>query len=63
MSPLSIDEINAKYHQIEQKIKALRTPLTALQMTLAFMGLTVIPDLKLSDRGLFDSKAFAFTNL
>jgi adenine deaminase len=27
------------------------------------MALLVIPELKLSDRGLFDGKAFAFTDL
>jgi adenine deaminase len=29
-------------------------------MTLSFMALLVIPDLKLSDRGLFDGRRFAF---
>ena len=32
-------------------------------MTLAFMALLVIPELKLSDQGLFDVKKFAFTSL
>jgi len=32
-------------------------------MTLCFMALIVIPDLKLTDRGLFDVKKFAFTEL
>jgi adenine deaminase len=32
-------------------------------MTLAFMSLLVIPELKLSDRGLFDGSRFAFTEL
>lgn len=63
MSPLSIKEIHERYEEIEKKIKALKTPLSALQMNLAFMGLTVIPELKLSDQGLFDSKKFEFTNL
>ena len=30
-------------------------------MTLSFMALLVIPELKLSDRGLFDARAFRFT--
>ncbi len=32
-------------------------------MTLAFMSLLVIPELKLSDKGLFDVQKFTFTNL
>jgi adenine deaminase len=32
-------------------------------MTLSFMALLVIPQLKISDKGLFDSRSFAFTGL
>lgn len=32
-------------------------------MTLAFMSLLVIPELKLSDKGIFDGQKFSFTNL
>jgi len=32
-------------------------------MTLSFMALLVIPELKLSDKGLFDGKTFSFTSL
>jgi adenine deaminase len=32
-------------------------------MTLSFMALLVIPNLKLSDKGLFDGAAFSFTPL
>jgi adenine deaminase len=32
-------------------------------MTLSFMALLVIPELKLSDRGLFDGRSFQFTDL
>ena len=32
-------------------------------MTLSFMALLVIPELKLSDKGLFDVNQFAFTSL
>ena len=32
-------------------------------MTLSFMALLVIPELKLSDLGLFDGRRFAFTEL
>jgi adenine deaminase len=32
-------------------------------MTLSFMALLVIPQLKLSDKGLFDGKEFKFVDL
>jgi adenine deaminase len=32
-------------------------------MTLSFMALLVIPELKLSDKGLFAGKKFVFTSL
>jgi adenine deaminase len=31
-------------------------------MTLSFMALLVIPELKLSDRGLFDGRSFGFVS-
>jgi adenine deaminase len=37
--------------------------MTAPFMTLSFMALLVIPELKLSDKGLFDGREFRFTNL
>ena len=36
---------------------------TKPEMTLSFMALLVIPDLKLSDRGLFDGQHFRFTEM
>ena len=32
-------------------------------MTLSFLALLVIPELKLSDQGLFDGRAFRFVTL
>jgi adenine deaminase len=43
--------------------KTLGCPLKAPFMTLSFMALLVIPELKLSDKGLFDGKAFQFVSL
>ena len=53
----------AAYDKIDQLTKAKGSTLKAPYMTLSFMALLVIPDLKLSDKGLFDGKSFAFTNL
>jgi len=41
----------------------LGSPMEAPFMTLSFMALLVIPQLKLSDQGLFDGDGFAFTDL
>ena len=63
MSDRTLEETSRLYREIEQKIKRLGTSLESLQMTLSFMGLLVIPALKLSDQGLFDSNQFQFTPL
>ncbi|TSA23897.1 MAG: adenine deaminase [Bacteroidetes bacterium] len=51
------------YEQMDQWAKRLGSQLRAPYMTLSFMALLVIPDLKLSDKGLFDGRKFAFTQL
>lgn len=51
------------YELLNYAAKKLGTPLKAPYMTLSFMALLVIPDLKLSDKGLFDGTKFQFTNL
>ncbi len=51
------------YEEIDASAKALGSKLTAPFMTLSFMALLVIPQLKLSDKGLFDGTQFAFVNL
>jgi len=56
-------EIARKYETINRKARALGGALQAPFMTLSFMALLVIPELKLSDQGLFDGNSFAFTGL
>ena len=51
------------YQNLDQQARALGSTLRAPFMTLSFMALLVIPELKLSDRGLFDGKKFRFTAL
>lgn len=48
------------YSEIDRFAKDLGSKLRAPFMTLSFMGLLVIPSLKLSDLGLFDGKTFSF---
>lgn len=51
------------YSAIDKKAKELGSTLKSPYMSLSFMALLVIPDLKLSDKGLFSGKKFSFTDL
>jgi adenine deaminase len=46
------------YEKLSEKVKINGCRMTAPFMTLSFMALLVIPELKISDKGLFDSKRF-----
>jgi adenine deaminase len=63
MSDRPAAEAAAGYAAVEAFARDLGSPLRAPLMALSFMALLVIPELKLSDRGLFDGKAFDFTPL
>jgi adenine deaminase len=43
--------------------KELCSSLKATFMTISFMAISVIPDLKLSDKGLFSGNSFSFVDL
>ncbi len=51
------------YEQLDRKAKQMGSNLPAPFMTLSFLALLVIPELKLSDKGLFDGNNFKFTSL
>ena len=51
------------YEKMDALAKKLGSPFKAPFMTLSFMALLVIPELKLSDEGLFDGGKFQFTDL
>jgi adenine deaminase len=53
-------EVAENYKKIDAAAKALGSSLASPFMTLSFMALLVIPELKLSDKGLFDGKEFKF---
>jgi adenine deaminase len=63
MSNEKAELVAAKYSSIDKQAKALGCTLNAPFMTLSFMALLVIPQLKLSDKGLFDGAAFQFVDL
>lgn len=56
-------ETGKLYQEIDAMAKALGSRLKAPFMTLSFMALLVIPDLKLSDKGLFSGNSFSFVDL
>lgn len=56
-------EVAAAYENVNALAKRLGCTLAAPFMTLAFMSLLVLPELKISDKGLFDGKKFEFTSL
>ncbi|WP_425636221.1 adenine deaminase [Algoriphagus yeomjeoni] len=56
-------EVAASYTRIDRMAKEMGATLNSPFMTLSFMALLVIPDLKLSDKGLFNGKDFAFSNV
>ncbi len=53
-------QVAENYTRIDAMAKSLGSKLSAPFMTLSFMALLVIPELKLSDKGLFDGNAFEF---
>lgn len=56
-------EVAEKYSMLDAKAKELGSDLASPYMTLSFMALLVIPELKLSDRGLFDGRTFSFVDV
>ncbi len=57
-------EVASAYQAIDRFVRMeLGSPLRAPFMTLSFMALLVIPDLKLSDKGLFSGQQFEFIPL
>jgi len=56
-------ETGKLYQEIDGMAKELGSTLRAPFMTLSFMALLVIPDLKLSDKGLFSGNSFSFVDI
>lgn len=63
MSPENAFEVAKAYESADELARKTGTTLRAPFMTLSFMALLVIPQLKLSDKGLFDGSTFEFTDL
>jgi adenine deaminase len=56
-------EVAKKYRQLDSLAKTLGTGMQAPFMTLSFMSLLVVPQLKLSNLGLIDTAKMEFTSL
>ncbi len=56
-------EVARAYTAIDLMAKNMGSKLQSPFMTLSFMALLVIPDLKLSDKGLFDGQQFKFVDV
>ncbi|MEW6532248.1 MAG: adenine deaminase [Thermodesulfobacteriota bacterium] len=63
MSDKPLEEVRTNLHQVVDAARGLGCALKAPFATLSFMALTPIPELKLTDQGLFDSVNFRFVSL
>lgn len=63
MSDMPVKHIAAEYERLTSKVRSMGSDISAPFMTLSFMALLVIPELKLSDRGLFNTKTFSLIPL
>ena len=63
MTDVPCGTIASQYLELSDKVKDMGSHLKAPFMTLSFMALLVIPELKLGDKGLFDGIKFEFTSL
>lgn len=63
MSDTDGPSIATAYEKADAMAKKMGSPLGSPFMTLAFMSLLVIPELKLGDKGLFEILKFSFTDL
>lgn len=63
ISDLPIEEVMAKLKNLVKATKSLGCKLDDAFMNMAFLSLPVIPDLKITDKGLIDVNKFEITNL
>jgi adenine deaminase len=63
MSYEPVDTVSKKHQNTQKYARELGCTLQNPFMQLSFLGLLVIPELKLSDKGLFDSKNFEFVDV
>jgi len=59
MSDMPCSEVAQQYEYLSDMVKRLGCSMSAPFMTMSFMALLVIPEIKLSDKGLFDVRSFS----
>ncbi len=59
MSTLPLQEVKERVASLQEAARSLGCPLAEPFMALSFMALPVIPELKITDRGLFDVGTFS----
>lgn len=63
MTTRSCAEVASDYEELNERVIRRGSKMRAPFMTLSFMALLVIPEIKLSDKGLFDSRKFGLVPL
>lgn len=63
ISNKTVEEVVLKLENLKKAAQSIGSSMDDPFMTLAFMSLPVIPELKLTDRGLVDVNEFSFTSL
>jgi adenine deaminase len=63
MSDRYAEQVAEEFDRLTHRVQQLGSPLQAPFMTLSFLALLVIPELKISDLGLFDGKLFKQVSL
>ena len=63
MSSAPAEKVAQAYAQINQTVSLMGSTLKSPLMTLSFMALLVIPELKIGDKGLFDVRKFEWTDV
>ena len=63
LSDLSVEEVAARVHGMEKAAEELGATLPSPFMAMSFLALSVVPELKLTDRGLIDVDRFELVPL
>ena len=63
MSDRPLGEVHERLRSMEKRLQAMGVTMAAPFMTLSFLALSVIPELKITDRGLVDVNRFELVPL
>lgn len=63
MSPEPVEEVDAKVRELEEAWRALGCRLVSPFMTMALLSLPVLPELRITNRGLVDTLKFEFVEV